>query len=114
MKQFLYDRYGNPVGYIYDNFIHTLHGKAIGQVRETHVYKLTGEYVGELHDSMVVDMDIGDEGNIGHSGYPGNPGFFGIPAKRPSSESEYNDVFRKLLDNVDAFEAVDKYKDRIL
>lgn len=110
MPQFLYDTYGNPVGYINENFIHTLGGTPVGQVNDTHVHKLTGEYVGELYMDMVVDMNLGDLGNIGHGGNPGNPGFFGIPENRGAVETGYTDVFHKLIDNININQDITHYR----
>lgn len=110
MESFIYDRNGNPVGYLNNKFIHTLHGIPVGQILDTHVYKISGEYVGELFMDMVVDMNLGDPGNIGHCGYPGNPGYFGIPENRGAVEIRYPEVFRKLLERVNADEEVGKYK----
>lgn len=101
MPRFLYDSYGNPVGYINGDFIHTLGGTPVGQVVDTHVHKLSGEYVGELYKDMVVNMNLGDLGNIGHAGNPGNPGYFGIPENRGAIETKYTDVFDDLLDRID-------------
>ena len=110
MDGFIYDRNGNPVGYINNNYIHTLQGIPVGQVNDTHVHKLTGEYVGELYMDMIVEMNLGDLGNIGDGGNPGNPGFFGIPENRGAVEIEYPEVFTRLLDRVNVEEEVGKYK----
>ena len=113
MPEFIFDRLGNPVGYINGIYIHTLHGEAIGQIRESHVHKLSGEYVGELYNRMVVDKKIGDFGNIGHPGDPGNPGFYGIPKNRGAVEIEFTEVFQKLLDRVNSTESIEYYKNLI-
>lgn len=100
MPKFIYDKRGNPFGFIHKEFIHTLQGQAIGQLCGSHVHSLSGSYVGELHKDMIVDKNIGDFGNIGHPGDPGNPGSFGIPTNRGVLNYGYQDVSHKLLDRV--------------
>ena len=115
MPEFIYDKLGNPVGYIDKNFIHTLKGKAIGQINGSNVHSMSGDYVGELRNGMVVDANIPDPGKIGQKGDPGNPGYKGIPKNRGAVESEYAVVFYKLLDNamyVD--EAISSYKTKFI
>lgn len=115
MPQFIYDKRGNPLGYINKKFIFTLRGQAIGQLNGAHVHKLSGAYVGELYKDMVVDKNIGDFGNIGHPGDPGNPGSFGIPTNRGVLNYGYPDVSHKLLDRVDyANESIHSYQHTIL
>lgn len=114
MERFIYDRYGNPVGYINGCYLHTLHGIPVGQLSDTHVHKMTGEYVGELYMDMVVDMNLGDPGNIGHGGNPGNPGFFGIPENRGAVESEFTDVFYKLLERVNIQQEIKNFQRRLV
>lgn len=98
MAKFIYDQLGNPVAFIEGEFIHSILGQAIGQIQDTHIHKISGEYVGELYNNMVVDMNIGDLGNIGHNGDPGNAGFKGIPRNRGIVDTNYTDVFFKLLE----------------
>ena len=100
MAKFIYDHLGNAVAFIEGEYIHSILGQAIGQIRGTHIHKISGEYVGELYENMVVDMNIGDLGNIGHNGDPGNPGFKGIPRNRGVIDTPYTDVFFKLLERV--------------
>ncbi|MGI9554062.1 MAG: collagen-like triple helix repeat-containing protein [Thermodesulfobacteriota bacterium] len=100
MATFIYDQLGNPVAFIEGEYVHSILGQAIGQIRDTHIHKISGEYVGELYESMVVDMNIGDLGSIGHQGDPGNPGFKGIPGNRGVIDTEYTDVFFKLIERV--------------
>ena len=115
MPHFIYDRLGNPVGFVIENYIYTLLGQAIGQLVGNHVYKLSGVYVGELYKDMVVNMNIPEPGNIDHKGDPGNPGSFGVPQNRGVVDTEYIDVFSKLLDRVNyADESVNKFKYKIL
>ena len=115
MANFLYDQLGNPVAFIEGDFVHSILGQAIGQVREKHIHKLSGEYVGELYENMVVDMNIGDPGTIGDCGDPGNPGFRGIPKNRGVIDTEYTDVFFKLLERVNyADESINNFSFKII
>ena len=100
MANFIYDQLGNPVAFIEGEYLHSILGQPIGQIRDTHIHKISGEYVGELYERMVVDMNIGDLGNIGHGGNPGNPGFKGIPRNRGVVDTEYTDVYFKLIERV--------------
>ena len=111
LVNFIYNQLGNPVGFRHSNYLHTLLGQAIGQILDNHIYKLSGEYVGELYKDMIVDMNIPEPGNIGHKGDPGNPGSFGIPDNRGVIDTEYRDVFHKLLDRVNYIdESVNNFK----
>ena len=115
MANFIYDQLGNPVAFTEGEFIFSILGQAIGQIRDTHIHKISGEYVGELYQDLVVDMNIGDLSNIGHRGDPGNPGFKGIPKNRGVVDTEYTDMFFKLIERVNYVdESLKKFSYRIV
>jgi hypothetical protein len=98
MINYLYNQYGNAVGFITGMFIYDMSGNAVGQINNgTHVHKLSGSYVGEIYKDMVVDMHMGNLGNVGNPGNPGNMGNPGNPGNRGGANYGYEDVFDKLL-----------------
>lgn len=69
--EYLYDQHGNAVGFTKGRYVFDMSGRAIGQLNGTHVHQLRGDYVGESNDQMVVDMHLGNLGNIGKPWQPG-------------------------------------------
>lgn len=95
---FLYNSFGQAVGFWHRGYVYDLNGRPIGQINGTHVHKLSGKYVGELYKDMVVDKRIGDLRSIGNSGVPGKMECPSNPGNRGAVNYGFPDVFGKLLE----------------
>ena len=59
MAMYVYSAGGDPVGFMFGEFIHELEsGEALGKVLGSHVYRLDGTYVGEFFKSMVLAKPV--------------------------------------------------------
>ena len=55
MAMYVYSTGGEPVGFLYENFIHDLDGRPLGRIIGSRVHRFDGTYVGEWFKEMVVD-----------------------------------------------------------
>jgi hypothetical protein len=55
MAMYVYSTGGDPVGFVYDTFIHDFDGTPLGRIVGCRVHRLDGAYVGEWYKEMVVD-----------------------------------------------------------
>jgi hypothetical protein len=55
MAMYVYSTGGDPVGFVYDNFIHDFDGTPLGRIVGCRVHRLDGAYVGEWFKDMVVE-----------------------------------------------------------
>ena len=55
MAMYVYSTAGEPVGFLYETFIHDLEGRALGRIIGTRVHRLDGSYAGEWFKEMVVE-----------------------------------------------------------
>jgi len=54
MAMYVYSTGGEPVGFLYENFIHDLDGRPLGRIIGSRVHRFDGSYVGEWYKEMVV------------------------------------------------------------
>ncbi len=54
MAMYVYGTDGDPVGFVYETFIHDMDGAPLGRIVGTRVHRLDGSYVGEWFKDMVV------------------------------------------------------------
>jgi hypothetical protein len=59
MAMYVYSTEGEPVGFVYDTFIHDFGGAPLGRIVGCRVHRLDGSYVGEWFKEMVVDRPTG-------------------------------------------------------
>lgn len=55
MAMYVYTTAGEPVGFLYETFIHDLEGRPLGRIIGTRVHRLDGSYAGEWFKEMVVE-----------------------------------------------------------
>ena len=55
MAMYVYSTGGEPVGFLYENFIHDLDGRPLGRIIGSRVHRFDGSYVGEWFKEMVVE-----------------------------------------------------------
>jgi hypothetical protein len=55
MAMYVYSTEGEPVGFLYETFIHDLDGAPLGRIIGSRVHRLDGAYVGEWYKEMVVE-----------------------------------------------------------
>jgi len=55
MAMYVYSTEGEPVGFLYENFIHGFDGAPLGRIIGSRVHRLDGSYVGEWFKEMVVE-----------------------------------------------------------
>jgi hypothetical protein len=55
MAMYVYSTGGEPVGFVYETFIHDLEGTPLGRIVGSRVHRLDGSYAGEWFKEMVVD-----------------------------------------------------------
>jgi hypothetical protein len=55
MAMYVYSTGGEPVGFVYETFIHDLEGMPLGRIVGSRVHRLDGSYAGEWFKEMVVD-----------------------------------------------------------
>lgn len=55
MAMYVYSTGGEPVGFLYETFIHDLDGNPLGRILGTRVHRIDGTYVGEWFKETVVD-----------------------------------------------------------
>jgi hypothetical protein len=98
MAMYVYSTGGEPVGFLYENFIHDLGGRPLGRIIGSRVHRFDGSYVGEWYKEMVVDRP-----SAGRLVLPPVP----VPPTRPSPGASwrrravvdygYPDLFDRLL-----------------
>ena len=54
MAMYVYSAGGEPVGFVYETFIHDLNGSPLGRILGSRVHRLDGAYVGEWFKETVV------------------------------------------------------------
>jgi hypothetical protein len=55
MAMYVYSTAGEPVGFVYETFIHDLSGAPLGRIVGTRVHRIDGSYVGEWFKECVVE-----------------------------------------------------------
>jgi hypothetical protein len=55
MAMYVYSTEGEPVGFLYETFIHDLDGVPLGRIIGSRAHRLDGTYVGEWFKEMVVE-----------------------------------------------------------
>lgn len=55
MAMYVYSTGGEPVGFVYETFIHDFEGAPLGRIVGSRVHRLDGSYAGEWFKEMVVD-----------------------------------------------------------
>jgi hypothetical protein len=55
MAMYVYSTGGEPVGFLYENFIHDMDGRPLGRIIGSRVHRFDGSYVGEWFKEMVVE-----------------------------------------------------------
>ena len=55
MAMYVYSTGGDPVGFVYETFIHDLSGTPLGRIIGSRVHRLDGAYVGEWFKECVVE-----------------------------------------------------------
>ncbi|MEA3003947.1 MAG: hypothetical protein QOH81_2735 [Sphingomonadales bacterium] len=55
MAMYVYNTAGEPVGFLYETFIHDLEGRPLGRIIGTRVHRFDGSYAGEWFKEMVVE-----------------------------------------------------------
>ena len=55
MAMYVYSIEGEPVGFLYENFIHDLDGAPLGRIIGSRVHRFDGSYVGEWYKESVVE-----------------------------------------------------------
>ncbi len=55
MAMYVYSTEGEPVGFLYETFIHDLDGAPLGRIIGSRVHRFDGSYVGEWHKESVVE-----------------------------------------------------------
>jgi hypothetical protein len=59
MAMYVYNTGGEPVGFLYETFIHDLEGRPLGRIIGSRVHRLDGSYAGEWFKETVVDRPGG-------------------------------------------------------
>ena len=55
MAMYVYSTAGEPVGFLYETFIHDLEGRPLGRIIGSRVHRFDGSYVGEWFKESVVE-----------------------------------------------------------
>ena len=55
MAMYVYSTGGEPVGFLYENFIHDMDGRPLGRIIGSRVHRFDGTYVGDWFKEMVVE-----------------------------------------------------------
>ena len=55
MAMYVYSTEGEPVGFLYETFIHDLDGAPLGRIIGSRVHRFDGSYVGEWYKETVVE-----------------------------------------------------------
>ncbi|HEY1606141.1 MAG TPA: hypothetical protein VGF77_11160 [Allosphingosinicella sp.] len=55
MAMYVYSTAGEPVGFLYETFVHNLEGRPLGRIIGSRVHRLDGSYAGEWFKEMVVE-----------------------------------------------------------
>jgi hypothetical protein len=55
MAMYVYSTAGEPVGFLYETFIHDLEGRPLGRIIGSRVHRLDGSYAGEWFKETVVE-----------------------------------------------------------
>ena len=55
MAMYVYSTAGEPVGFLYETFVHDLEGRPLGRIIGSRVHRLDGSYAGEWFKEMVVE-----------------------------------------------------------
>jgi hypothetical protein len=55
MAMYVYSTAGEPVGFLYETFIHDLEGRPLGRIIGARVHRLDGSYAGEWFKETVVE-----------------------------------------------------------
>jgi hypothetical protein len=55
MAMYVYSTAGEPVGFLYETFIHDLQGRPLGRIFGSRVHRLDGSYAGEWFKETVVE-----------------------------------------------------------
>jgi hypothetical protein len=55
MAMYVYSTEGEPVGFLYETFIHDLDGTPLGRIIGSRVHRFDGSYVGEWYKDTVVE-----------------------------------------------------------
>src|SRR5215213_2968751 len=59
MAMYVYSTDGEPIGFLYETFIHDLSGVPLGRILGSRVHRFDGSYVGEWFKEMVVERPSG-------------------------------------------------------